>query len=197
MAVPVHTRLGNRYRLSREEIIAEAESQCFTGQTNRACNACPAHPRNGGDCCFGDPERFDEDDVDAGDGSQHCQSCIHFDDCSIEVAEKDDLRRRYRATGSLTRPASGSSMVRQIGRYQPAATAIPRKPVVAHAAVVKKDDQATMAVQPRPSHTSAVAAATVIHENETRGERFLKDVIWGAVEGALTRGLEFVRRYPW
>ena len=58
--------------------IDNALSACFSGEVARECPSCPAHPSNGGPCCFGDEDQYDSRDDD-------CQKCIHRSECREQI----------------------------------------------------------------------------------------------------------------
>ena len=71
--------------MPNEQEISEALEACFGGHIDRDCDSCPAHPVNGGTCCFADPNKFDVDD-------RECRVCIHGNNCCEMCDPQEEAR---------------------------------------------------------------------------------------------------------
>lgn len=174
--------------------------ECFSGHMSRNCKYCPAHPENGGTCCFGS-EKFD----DAAD-AEDCPDCIHHDDCQeIAVereADKQHFERYYRRP-LTTAPAPPRRTVRlpvvQTSEGTRRVLINPNK----SGPVPSRFSSEIRLEKPRPklitTTASYVAAkpsaipAKVEQKEETLFHRFLKDFVWGGLQGAFEMAVEFFR----
>lgn len=103
--------------------IDRALELCFNGHSDRDCDSCPAHPSNGGSCCFADPQKYDP-------GDRECQyTCIHRKDCCELCGEFSPPRPVWRPSVSsgatvhasrtaTTRPSSDNRI--GVGHASPA-----------------------------------------------------------------------------
>jgi hypothetical protein len=181
--------------IERRQVMEE----CFSGHMSRNCKYCPAHPDNGGSCCFGS-EKFDD-----ADDAEDCPECIHRDDCQ-GIA--------------LDREAEGQHFERYYRRYSSNVPAPPRRTV--RLPVVQSEQRrvvslggsgpvpsrfttgtqlerprsrliTTVASYPTPAPSSMLAKGEPPARQETLFHRFFKDFVWGALQGAFEMGVEFFR----
>jgi hypothetical protein len=170
--------------------------ECFSGHMSRDCVNCPAHPDNGGSCCFGNPEKFSDDD-------KECEDCIHHDECQQEVINKM-AEEQWREQGRHSSIAAPRRIVRL-----PVVQSDPRRITVQTTRVPSRfTHQVARLEKPRASlirpPTTTVQIRTAIPakvepekptKEETLLHRFLKDFIWGGLQGAFEMATDFFRNH--
>ena len=156
---------------AQEEIVLD----CFSGRTSRYCGRCPAYYTTGGICCFGDIRKFDDDD-------NECTNCTFYEECRQEIIDRESSGGRRR-----DRPE-----VRRRLEIVPSKTMSPSSQY--HAASSDKS------VKPRDNliqigPNKSVPTKIGTSPDETLFQRFIKDFVWGAMQGAFEMGVHFFRNH--
>ena len=157
--------------------------QCFNHKRPRVCSTCPAHPDHGGQCCFGDPGKFQpmEKECKRCTFNYECeQNCIDAEAEYQYSQSSNQAPSRFRKRRGV---ATGGDLVelrrKRLGREEDGYG----RPLLTDAdAHVKK----ALVVEKEERKES---------EAETMFQRFMKDVIWGAMQGAFEMALAFLRHH--
>lgn len=178
--------------------------ECFSGHMSRDCPNCPAHPSNGGTCCYGS-EKFDDND-------KECTDCIHHDDCQQEAINREAEAQWYERSYGRRPPSSAPMTPRRIVRLpiiQPSAE--PRRitgsnPSRVPSRFAMQDAQLekprALLIKPQTYSSTKVGAIptkSAPQPEPTKAEtlfvRFFKDFIWGGLQGAFEMATDFFRNH--
>lgn len=148
-------------------------NRCFNGERVRNCKICPAHPNNGGSCCFGDVDEYDETDP-------HCKECLYKNECRSEVFD------RAASVNSRTSPSRFTS--RPNGLVN-----IGNRPFVSPKPNVRSTDN-----KPLFSNMSSVTEPAPMVKKEqvelTPFQHFLYICVWGIFEGLFVTAAEYMKQ---
>lgn len=154
--------------IHNEEQIATIIEECFSRRRPRACYTCPASPRNGGPCCFGDIDVYDENDA-------ACRECVHHDDCRKRVFDK---------ANALSRDNTSTNRLVQIGGQR---KAVPSR----SSRFVSSPNRESLITKAEPAQMQRKNFMDLRDESPAR--HFLAVCLWGAFEGLFVMAAEFMR----
>jgi hypothetical protein len=164
--------------------------ECFNHEIERKCSTCPAYHNRGGHCCFGRPDRFNDED-------EECINCDFFAECQVEVtdlAAEEQYQRRvfsspYGTTGVRRSPtvviprAQPQPRLVQIGDLRHA-----QPPPVARPQVKREE-----IITPQAARMELAKAGP----EESLFMTFIKTAAWGAFQGAAEMAAHFFRTNWW
>lgn len=160
---------------------------CFNGNIERNCSKCPAHhTRQGGLCCFGDPDQYDGD-------SEDCQKCDFEEACTQEVIEHE-AEAQYAAKNYGWRPPTRTST--SYSRF--GAPAKERLVQIGGLRRGQEQEQSKEEVKRRPSVITPprkMPEAEIERGHESLWIRFWKDSVWGMGQGFFEMAAEFFRTH--
>ena len=162
----------------------EIVRDCFNQKRPRVCGTCPAHPDNGGQCCFGDPSKLDSTDPE-------CSECVFNYECEQEVIDAEaEAQYQYKTQTAPSRFRKSRLRVLNNESQVPTRHRVGRKGVRRERPLLTNaDDQVQRGVPQK------VVDAREETEEETMFQRFIKDVLWGALQGAFEMALSFLRHH--
>lgn len=157
--------------------------QCFNQKRPRICSDCPAHPDHGGQCCFGDPGKFQPH-------LRECRECSFNYECEQETIDTEaeyqydhqpheQVHSRFSKRGGVT---TKSELIQLRRRRLDKENG--RRPLLTDADEHVKKTPTVDTVEEREES-----------EAETMFQRFVKDVVWGALQGAFEMALAFLRHH--
>lgn len=159
--------------------------ECFADERVRDCESCPAARwKTGGTCCFGDPDKRDED-------TSQCRTCHHFWECGEEVkaAYEEDMDvytpRMAKTSSKPTRFTANPSPQR-------------REQLVQLGGLKKKSRPVQRQGPPRATRPAAPLVQQVEEALEQPlAQRWMKDTIWGGFHGMSQASSWFFENYYW
>jgi hypothetical protein len=159
---------------------------CFSGEIPRECDTCPARdmPEH---CCFGD--QYDDYDYN------HCQKCIHRDDCRAEYFAREARRPLKTVTSGVAvrQPlaARGITTTQRPSRVRMS---------TANRAVAEPMGQQGVAFPATPPviqpHSAATGSIPASFDKGTARE-VGKGAVWNALRGIFYYVSEFFRTHYW
>jgi len=168
----------------------ETVHNCFNGLIEKDCENCHAHPSEGGICCYSDPEQYNASDSE-------CRNCVFHDDCESEVVDQltsDEAytsnynRYNYERPRVTTKPRRNVIIKRGTSR---ASTARTRDSVIRS----PTNERLVQIGGRRPKFARGVQEPEVLPPEEDLFQRFLKDFVWGGMQGAFEMGADFFRNH--